>query len=97
MDATARQSRSVLQPGHTRSPDGPAVTLADRLDPPGMRPTCARILAAYAGYYNELRTHLTSNAPVPGQVCADSSTDPAARSARREANLRGLHHQYCRV
>ena len=40
-----------------------------------------RILAAYAGYYNELRTHLSLSKDTPG----------------RRPILGGLHHQYCRT
>ena len=51
-----------------------------------------RILAAYIGYYNELRTHLSLSKDSPahrpihryGQIAAWSS-------------LGGLHHQYCRM
>src|SRR5260370_39928495 len=51
-----------------------------------------RILAAYAGYYNELRTHL-----------ALDKDSPAHRPIHRYGQiaawpiLGGLHHQYCRI
>jgi transposase InsO family protein len=51
-----------------------------------------RILAAYAGYYNELRTHLSL-----------SKDSPAHRPIHRYGQitawpiLGGLHHQYCRM
>jgi transposase InsO family protein len=51
-----------------------------------------RILAAYAGYYNELRTHLSL-----------SKDSPCQRSVQRLGQLAtqpilgGLHHQYCRI
>jgi transposase InsO family protein len=47
--------------------------------------------AAYAGYYNELRTHLSleKDSPVhrPIQRCGPLAAQPI---------LGGLHHQYCR-
>ena len=55
-------------------------------------PHLRRILAAYAVYYNELRTHLS--------LAKDS---PAHRSVQRLGQvvarplLGGLHHQYCRI
>jgi transposase InsO family protein len=51
-----------------------------------------RILAAYTGYYNELRTHLSL-----------SKDSPAHRPIHRYGRiaawpiLGGLHHQYCRM
>ncbi len=51
-----------------------------------------RILAAYTGYYNELRTHLSL-----------SKDSPSHRSIQRFGQiiprpiLGGLHHQYCRM
>jgi transposase InsO family protein len=51
-----------------------------------------RILAAYAGYYNELRTHLSLD-----------KDSPAHRPIHRYGQiaawpiLGGLHHQYCRI
>src|SRR6266436_3185257 len=51
-----------------------------------------RILAAYTGYYNELRTHLSL-----------SKDSPARRPIHRHGQiaawpiLGGLHHQYCRM
>jgi transposase InsO family protein len=48
-----------------------------------------RILAAYAGYYNELRTHLFLNKDSPGHR-------PVQRFATQPI-LGGLHHQYCRT
>jgi transposase InsO family protein len=51
-----------------------------------------RILAAYTGYYNELRTHLSL-----------SKDSPAYRPIHRYGRiaawpiLGGLHHQYCRM
>jgi transposase InsO family protein len=51
-----------------------------------------RILAAYAGYYNELRTHLSL-----------SKDSPCRRSVQRlgplaaQPILGGLHHEYCRT
>ena len=51
-----------------------------------------RILAAYAGYYNELRTHLS--------LSKDSPTHrPIHRYGQIAAwpVLGGLHHQYCRM
>jgi transposase InsO family protein len=40
-----------------------------------------RVLAAYAGYYNELRTHLSVGKDPP----------------RHQPVLGGLHHEYCRT
>jgi transposase InsO family protein len=51
-----------------------------------------RILADYAGYYNELRTHLSLD--------KDSPTHrPVQRLGQLAAQpiLGGLHHQYCRI
>jgi transposase InsO family protein len=51
-----------------------------------------RILAAYAGYYNELRTHLSLD-----------KDSPAYRPIQRLGQLAtrpiigGLHHHYCRI
>jgi hypothetical protein len=51
-----------------------------------------RILAAYTGYYNELRTHLSLGKDSPGhrpiQQVGQITTKPI---------LGGLHHQYCRM
>jgi transposase InsO family protein len=51
-----------------------------------------RILAAYTGYYNELRTHLSleKDSPVhrPVQRFGQLAAQPI---------LGGLHHQYCRI
>ena len=51
-----------------------------------------RILAAYADYYNELRTHLFLDKDSPGHR-------PVQRLGRLATQpiLGGLHHQYCRI
>jgi transposase InsO family protein len=51
-----------------------------------------RILAAYTGYYNELRTHLSLEKDSP-------SHRPIQRFGQLAAQpiLGGLHHQYCRM
>ena len=51
-----------------------------------------RILAAYAAYYNELRTHLFLGKDSPGHR-------PVQRFGRLATQpiLGGLHHQYCRI
>jgi transposase InsO family protein len=51
-----------------------------------------RILAAYTGYYNELRTHLSLGKDAP-------SNRPIRRVGKLAARpiLGGLHHQYCRM
>jgi transposase InsO family protein len=51
-----------------------------------------RILAAYAGYYNELRTHLSLSKDSPAHR-------PLQRLGRLAARpiLGGLHHEYCRT
>jgi hypothetical protein len=51
-----------------------------------------RILAAYAGYYNELRTHLALDKDASGRR-------PIQRFGQLVARLilSGLHHQYCRT
>src|SRR4030088_3816835 len=51
-----------------------------------------RILAAYTGYYNELRTHLSLGKDAP-------SNRPIRRLGKLAARpiLGGLHHQYCRM
>src|SRR5882672_5763319 len=51
-----------------------------------------RILAAYTGYYNELRTHLTLDKDSPGHRPIQRLGQLAARPI-----LGGLHHQYCRI
>jgi transposase InsO family protein len=51
-----------------------------------------RILAGYAGYYNELRTHLSlaKDSPVHRQIqwLGQLAAQPI---------LGGLHHRYCRI
>jgi transposase InsO family protein len=51
-----------------------------------------RILAAYTGYYNGLRTHLSLNKDPPGYRPVQRFGQFAARPI-----LGGLHHQYCRI
>src|SRR5882672_6798211 len=51
-----------------------------------------RILAAYIGYYNELRTHLSLKKDSPGHRPVQRCGQVAARPI-----LGGLHHQYCRM
>jgi transposase InsO family protein len=51
-----------------------------------------KILRAYAGYYNELRTHLTLDKDAPLVRRIQRFGDVAARPI-----LGGLHHQYCRI
>jgi transposase InsO family protein len=51
-----------------------------------------RILAAYTGYYNELRTHLSLDKDSPGRRPIQRYGQLATRSI-----LGGLHHQYCRI
>ena len=51
-----------------------------------------RILAAYAGYYNELRTHLSLGKDSPGHRPVQRLGQLAAQPI-----LGGLHHQYCRI
>ena len=51
-----------------------------------------RILAAYTGYYNELRTHLSLNKDSPGHRPPQWLGRLAAQPI-----LGGLHHQYCRM
>jgi transposase InsO family protein len=51
-----------------------------------------RILAAYAGYYNELRTHLSLDKDSPSH----RPIQPYGQIATRPV-LGALHHQYCRV
>ena len=51
-----------------------------------------RILAAYAGYYNEVRTHLSLFKKSPVQRPVQRSGQISARPI-----LGGLHHQYCRT
>ena len=51
-----------------------------------------RILAAYAGYYNELRTHLSLGKDSPRCRPIQRLGQLAARPI-----LGGLHHQYCRI
>ena len=51
-----------------------------------------RILAAYTGYYNGVRTHLSLDKDAP-------SHRPIRRLGQLAAQpvLGGLHHQYCRI
>jgi transposase InsO family protein len=51
-----------------------------------------RILTAYAGYYNELRTHLSLGKDSPDHRPLQRLGQLAARPI-----LGGLHHQYCRM
>ena len=51
-----------------------------------------RILAGYAGYYNELRTHLSLGEDSPRCRQVQRLGQLAARPI-----LGGLHHQYCRI
>jgi transposase InsO family protein len=51
-----------------------------------------RILAAYSGYFNELRTHLSLDKDSPSYRPVQSYGQLAARPI-----LGGLHHQYCRT
>jgi transposase InsO family protein len=51
-----------------------------------------RILAAYTGYYNELRTHLSLDKDSPGRRPIQRLGQLVARPI-----LGGLHHQYCRI
>jgi transposase InsO family protein len=51
-----------------------------------------RVLSAYAGYYNELRTHLSLDKDSP----AHRSGQPYGQLATRPI-LGGLHHEYCRM
>jgi transposase InsO family protein len=51
-----------------------------------------RILAAYTGYYNELRTHLSLDKDSPGHRPTQRLGQVAARPI-----LGGLHHEYCRM
>jgi transposase InsO family protein len=51
-----------------------------------------RILAAYAGYYNELRTHLALDKDSPHHRQVQRAGQVIAQPI-----LGGLHHQYCRM
>src|SRR5882762_444317 len=51
-----------------------------------------RIVAAYAGYYNELRTHLSLGKDSPGHRPVQRLGQLAAQPI-----LGGLHHYYCRI
>ena len=51
-----------------------------------------RILAAYAGYYNQLRTHLSVGKDSPSHRPVQRLGQVAARPV-----LGGLHHHYCRI
>jgi transposase InsO family protein len=52
----------------------------------------SRILAAYAGYYNELRTHLSLDKDSPSRRLVQRHGQLSARPI-----LGGLHHQYCQT
>jgi transposase InsO family protein len=51
-----------------------------------------RILAAYTGYYNKLRTHLSLDKDAPNRRPVQRRGDLSVRPI-----LGGLHHQYCRM
>jgi transposase InsO family protein len=51
-----------------------------------------RILSAYTGYYNELRTHLSLDEDSPNH----RPIQPRGRVTSRPL-FGGLHHQYCRT
>jgi transposase InsO family protein len=51
-----------------------------------------RILAAYTGYYNELRTHLSLSKDSPSHRSIQRVGQVAAQPI-----LGGLHHHYCRM
>ena len=51
-----------------------------------------RILAAYAGYYNELRTHLSLDKDSPAHRPIQRLGQLATRPI-----IGGLHHHYCRI
>jgi len=51
-----------------------------------------RILAAYTGYYNELRMHLSLDKDSPGHRSIQRIGQIAAQPI-----LGGLHHHYCRT
>jgi transposase InsO family protein len=51
-----------------------------------------RILAAYAGYYNELRTHLSRDKDSPAHRPIQRLGQLATRPM-----IGGLHHHYCRI
>ncbi|WP_296350792.1 integrase core domain-containing protein [Reyranella sp.] len=51
-----------------------------------------RILAAYTGYYNELRTHLALDKDSPHHRQVQRAGQVIVRPI-----LSGLHHQYCRM
>ena len=51
-----------------------------------------RILAAYAGYYNKVRTHLFLDKDSPGHRPIQRFGQLSARPI-----LGGLHHEYCRM
>jgi transposase InsO family protein len=51
-----------------------------------------RILATYAAYYNECRTHLSLDKESPGRRSIQRLGQLVARPI-----LGGLHHQYCRI
>jgi hypothetical protein len=51
-----------------------------------------QILAAYTGYYNELRTHLSLDKDSPGHRPIQRIGQVAAQPI-----LGGLHHHYCRM
>ena len=93
--------------GHTRSPDGRAVTLAeracgetDRLDPPANASitSSSSARAICAGSLRPTSAITTNSERIcPWRRIRRPSTDPTARPARRAAILGGLHHQYCRM
>src|ERR1700682_164936 len=51
-----------------------------------------RILAAYSGYYDEFRTHLSLGKDTPAH-----RPIPRLRQLAARPILGGLHHQYCRI
>jgi hypothetical protein len=51
-----------------------------------------RILTAYAGYFNEVRTHLSFDKDSPNRRPIKNVGPIVARPI-----LGGLHHHYCRI
>jgi transposase InsO family protein len=106
-DAMVVSSRRVFRHGHTRLSDGDRSPWqngqAERLIC-SIRWECLdhvvvlgeahlrRILAAYSGYYNELRPHLSLEKDSPGHRLVQQLGQLRARPI-----LGGLYHEYCQM
>jgi hypothetical protein len=83
-------SYTATQQGHELV--NAAVLLLQGKENPAREGHLRRILAAYAGYYNELRTHLSLGKDAPHHRPIQRLGQLVAQPVHG-----GLHHQYCRT